>query len=193
MTRFRLTLLCIILTTTAWPALAAPTLYSIGAEQVSAAIDRIGVQIAPSQVMLLSNIEVATPAPMLQVRSVEQIGAGRFMVRVECESQDNCLPFMASVRCDEGTATTLSNAASRLSLLKGSFSASALQPSRPLILIRNGSRATLLLNGAHIHISIPVICLQSGAAGQTVRATTTDHRQIYAAQVVDVGILQGKL
>ncbi len=193
MTRFRPILACIVLAAAAWPALAAPALHSIDAVQVAGAIGKIGIQIAPSQITLLTNVETSTPSPVLQVRSVERFDAGRFIVRLECESQDNCLPFMASVHVNEDMAKRLSSATSRLSLLKEPFIASAAQPTPSPVVIRGGARATLLLDGAHIHIRIPVICLQSGSTGQTIRATTTDHRQVYTAQVVDVGVLRGRL
>jgi flagella basal body P-ring formation protein FlgA len=59
--------------------------------------------------------------------------------------------------------------------------------------VRAGSPATLLLEGAHVHISLSVVCLESGAVGQTIRASSPDHRQVYKAQVVRDGVLEGRL
>ena len=66
--------------------------------------------------------------------------------------------------------------------------------SRPeSIVIRSGSSATLLLDGGHVHIRIPVTCLENGSTGQTIRATDKDRRRVYKAQVVANGVLQGRL
>jgi hypothetical protein len=94
---------------------------------------------------------------------------------------------------DQSGAAKMEDVAARLSILKTSYSNSAGQPRPKQIVIRNGSPAMLQLDGAHVHIRIPVICLESGAAGQTIRATDKDRRRTYAAQVVDNGLLQGRL
>ena len=59
--------------------------------------------------------------------------------------------------------------------------------------IRTGVRATLLLDGGHVHIQLPVVCLENGALGQTIRVTSLNHRQTYMAQVDANRILRGKL
>lgn len=167
--------------------------YAIGAEQVAATVSSIGVPVASGQVSILADAVAATPSPVLQLRVVERTGVGRFSVRIECENGNDCLPFMASVQMDQSGATKMEEVAARLSILKTSYSNSGGQPRPKQIVIRNGSLATLQLDGAHVHIRIPVICLESGAAGQTIRATDKDHRHTYAAQVVENGLLQGRL
>lgn len=193
MNRDRLIFGCIVFAAVTWPAMAAPARYAISTEQVASAVGKIGVRINPTQVTLLTDVVAASPSSALQVRSVEQLGSDWFMARLECANSDDCLPFMASVRVDREEATQLVAASSRLSLLKDSSSESTSRQRNKPILIRGGSHAILQLDGAHIHIRIPVICLQSGSEGQTVRATGTDHRQIYAARVVGDGLLQGRL
>jgi flagella basal body P-ring formation protein FlgA len=56
-----------------------------------------------------------------------------------------------------------------------------------------GSRATLLLEGDHVHIQVPVVCLQNGAVGQTIRVASPDHKQTYVAQVTGNNVLRGRL
>ena len=171
----------------AWPALAAPAHYSITAQQIAAAVIKMGVQITPDQVTLPTDVVAATPAPLLQVHSLEPLDTDRFIMRLECENREDCLPFIVSIRIDWKATAQLLAISSRLSPLQSAGS----RP-RPIV-IRSGSRAILLLDNEHVHIRIPVICLESGAAGQTIRATDQDHRRNYTAQVVDDGLLKGRL
>lgn len=191
MTRFNLILACIVLAIVPRPVLASAGRYSISAEQVAVAVGRMGVRISPSQITVLADVVATTPAPVLRVRSLERLDADRFMVRLECVNEDSCLPFMTSIQVDKDEATKLASISSRECLRCGANSVPAQQSGT--VVIRSGSSAILELEGPHIHIRIPVICLQNGAAGQTIRATDKDHRRVYAAQVIDIGILRGRL
>jgi hypothetical protein len=42
-------------------------------------------------------------------------------------------------------------------------------------------------------VGLSVICLQNGITGQTIRATSKDHTVVYTAEVVDGGLLKGRL
>lgn len=193
MNRNRLIVGCIVFAAVTWPAMAASARFAISTDQVAAAVGKMGVRIDPSQVTLLADVVAASPNSLLQVRSVERLASDRFITRMECASREDCLPFMASVRVDQGAATQLAAASSRLSILKDSSPGASSQSRTKPTLVRGGSRAVLQLDGGHVHMRIPVICLQSGSEGQTVRATGPDHRQIYAAKVVGDGLLQGRL
>jgi hypothetical protein len=193
MNRNRLIVGCIVFAAVTWPAMAASARYAISTDQVVTAVGKMGVRIDASQVTLLADVVATSPNSALQVRSVERLTSDRFITRLECAKSEDCLPFMASVLVDRNGATQLAAASSRLSILKGSSPESSSQPGTRQTLVRGGSRAVLQLDGAHIHIRIPVICLQSGSEGQTVRATGPGHRQIYAAKVVGDGLLQGRL
>ena len=193
MTQNRLIVSCIVLVALRWPALAAPGHYAISAEQIATTVAKMGVQIEPNQVTLLTDVVAARPTPALQVQFLERVGVDRFMVRLECENKEDCLPFIASVHVEEGEAIQLATISSRLSQFKEPFSGSVSLLKPESIVIRNGSSATLLLDGQHVHIRIPVTCLENGSAGQTIRATDKDHHRIYMAQVVADGLLQGRL
>ena len=193
MTRFNLILACIVFAVVPWPALAATGQYSISAEQVAASVNRMGVQIAPGQVTILADVVAARPSPALQVRSLERLDADRFMARLECVNTADCVPFMASIQVDKNGATQLASISSRQSPQGQRILGIGPQPGPESIVIRSGAPAMLQLEGDHVQIRIPVICLQSGAAGQTIRATDKDHRRIYAAQVVSNGLLRGRL
>ncbi len=193
MTRFNLILACIIFAVVPRLVLASGGRYSISSEQVAVAIGRAGVRVSPSQITLLADAVATTPSPVLQVRFLQRLDADRFMVRLECMNSENCLPFMASIQVDKNDATQLASISSQEPLQSGVISGSSQQSDPGSVVIRSGSTAMLELEGPHILIRIPVICLQNGAAGQTIRATDKDHRRIYAAQVTDMGILRGRL
>jgi hypothetical protein len=193
MTQFRLIVLSIIFAFVPWPALAASGHYSISAEQIAATVGGMGVRIAPSQITLLADVVANTPTPALQVRFLERFDANRFMARLECANKEDCLPFMVSIQADRNGATQLASFSSRQSFHNMLLPGAAARQGRGAMVIRSGSPAMLELDGEHVHIRIPVICLENGSAGQTIRATGKDHRQIYAAQVVDHGILRGRL
>ena len=193
MTRFNLILASIVFAVVPWAAFAATGQYSISAEQVAASVNRMGVQIAPRQVTILADAVSATPSPVLQVRSLERLDTDRFMARLVCENSSDCVPFMASIQVDRNGAAQLASISSRQSPQVQQVLRAGPQPGPESIVIRGGAPAMLQLEGDHVQIRIPVICLQSGAAGQTIRATDKDHRRIYAAQVVSNGLLRGRL
>jgi hypothetical protein len=167
------------------PAAAESRRYAVTAELIAAAVSSNGVAISPGQVTLLTNVFASVADPELRVMSIGRAGDQRTIARLECAAADQCLPFFVALRTDGNT-----NAA----LLANPTPAPAAVKSRPAeIVVRSGSTATLLLEGPHVQITLPVICMQNGAAGQTIRATSPDHLQSYVAQVGNDGILKGRL
>lgn len=166
-------------------AMAAPGRYPISAEQVAATMGRMGMQIAPEQVTLLTQVVATTSAPRLRVNSVEPWSDGRLRARLECESPEQCLPFFVGLRVN-GDQSQAASAQSAPAV----FSISRLPKA---ITIRNGDEAILRLDSERVHIRLTVICLENGAQGQTIRVTSKDRKMTYRAQVVDGATLQGRL
>ena len=173
----------------ALPAAAAPGREVITAEQIAAAINTAGMRISPQQVELLSNVVATTPAPLLEVKSMERTGDHRTMVRLDCADPGQCLPFFVAVRSSPTNGPLLALADSDPS----SAAIPAMRPRPGAFTVRAGSPATLLLDSNRVHIRLSVICLENGAAGQTIRVTSKDHRQGYNAEVVDAALLRGQL
>lgn len=162
--------------------------YAISPGQVVAAMDRAGMQVSPDQVTLLANVVATTPAPVLKLSSLERLDSERMLARLECARSEECLPFFVSLRATqrrgaEGTAEAPD-------LLPAGIP-SAPRANSPVL--RTGMQARLLLEGNHVHIDIPVICLESGAIGQTIRVTDRERRVVFMAQVMDGGQLKGRL
>jgi hypothetical protein len=169
------------------PAMAATGHYAISPQQVAAAIAGMGVPVVPGQVSLLSDVVANTASPHLLVDSIQRWGASGMMARLQCESQEECLPFFVKLRLQDGTPQPVLTSAPQ--------AAAAPVQAKPAarLLMRAGSPAVLLLDGPHVQIRVSVVCLDSGAMGQTVHAADPDHRQVYAAQVIAAGVLKGRL
>jgi hypothetical protein len=170
-----------------FPAAAASAQNPIAREQIAAALSSAGMNATPEQVVLLTNVVATTRAPALKVESAELWSDHRIKVRLSCVRSEECLPFFVAVRGSQPQA---------VSPVIADASPAASLPAKPVpdaLVIRSGGRAILLIEGDHIHIQLPVICLQNGAVGQTIRVTSLDHRETYAAQVDENGTLRGRL
>lgn len=168
---------------------AAVGRYPITSMQVSQAIGNAGTPVSPGAVSLLSDVVASTPTPHLRVQSVERAAGDQLMVRISCETPEQCLPFMVSLRSTSETAARLAGLLSPAS----ASARTATGVTRDQMAIRNGAQAVLLLDGKHVHIQIPVVTLENGAVGQRIRVTEKDRRQTYMAVVVNSGLLQGRL
>lgn len=176
---------------TAIPAVAQSGHYPVTVDRIVAALNDMGLQIAPAQVTLLSNPVAGTPGPRLSVRSIERWNDARMMVRMECEDPQECVPFFVGVR-----SNAANNAAPAVKVTNRPVpvvaTATGSRPYAPPVL-RAGTTATLLLDGNHIHIRLAVICLDGGSPGQTIHVTDPDRREVYTAQIIDGSTLEGKL
>jgi hypothetical protein len=179
----------LILSVLAVPAVAATTHgEAITATQVAAAINAAGMKVSPQQVTLLADVMARSSTPGLQVESMERWGDGRMTVRLNCSDPSACLPFIVAVRWSP-QSTLLPVAATQRS-------SAPVSPSRPDVnsmVVRSGTPAILLLDGGRVHIRLSVVCLESGAAGQTIRVASKDHRQTYTAVVVDGSTVRASL
>jgi hypothetical protein len=164
------------------PATAATARVAISPEQVAGAISKAGTNVTAQQVTLLADVVATTSRPALTVDSMERWGDHRMKVRMSC-ADAGCLPFYVAVQWGE---------AEPASTAPGGRAATTGGPIQT-VLLRAGSTATLMLEGNHVHIQIPVVCLESGSVGQTIRVTTKDHRQSFLAQVGDPTVLRGSI
>jgi Chaperone for flagella basal body P-ring formation len=176
------------------PAAAASGRNSITTEQVSAAMARAGMQVSAKQVELLSDVVAATPSPTLKIRSMEPWGDNRMMVRFDCGTPDECVPFFVAVRLvpvnapSDAGGNDAHPSGSRHSTSNTSTSVVATIPD-----IRSGSTATLIIEGGHVHIKIPVVTMENGSIGQTIRVSSRDRKQSYTAEVIDGTLLRASL
>jgi hypothetical protein len=97
-------------------------------------------------------------------------------VRMNCANAE-CLPFFVAVQWGQNVPTP------------AAFAGAASKQ----IVLHAGSTATLILDNDHVHIKLPVICLESGAIGQTIRVASKDHKLTFSAQVGDPAALKGTI
>ena len=168
------------------PAGAAPSSTAITAEQVASAISSAGTKTTPAQVTLLSDVVATTPTPRLKVESIERWGDQRIKVRLNCIQADQCLPFFVAVQWSQAQAVPPESAD-----VSSAAGPRAMPGSR--FVLHAGSPAILILEGEHIHIQTPVICLESGAPGQTIHVASKDRKLTYTVQVIDGTAVKGNL
>lgn len=176
-------------TAAALPAAAASGRDAITTEQVAAAMANAGMQVSSKQVDLLSDVVANTPSPVLKIRSMEPWGDRRMMVRLDCESNEECLPFFVAVRFN---AVDDARAAVANVVPTSSENLHTKSPAATPTL-RAGAPVVLLLDGGRVHIRLTVVCLENGSIGQTIRVASKDHKQVYTAQVVDDSVVRARL
>ncbi len=186
MTRLKFFLPGLFLPFAALPALAASGRYAISSEKVAGAMAAMGMQVAPAQLTLLSDPVATTSDPQLRVQSMQRWPGDKLVVRLDCASAQQCLPFFVSVRLGNSAPNQIAAVNSARAPEPSVRSASTMA-------VHAGQPATLFIEGDHVHIRVAVRCLQSGTVGQTVRAEGPDHQQTYTAQVTGMGVLKGRL
>jgi len=187
MMRCKLILSRLVIACAALPAPAAEH-YAIAPVLIAATLSRVGIEVQAAQVSLLTNVMASTPSPRLKVSSVAKLDRQQILARLECENTRECLPFYVSVRAGQGSeieAVRTSTDSPSPEAIPG--------PADSSTVLRKGSPARLLLEGGNVHISIPVICLEAGAPGQTIRVSDKEHHMVYSAQVVSAFLLKGAL
>lgn len=181
MTQFRPILILVLGAAAALPLFARSGEYPITPQQVAATVTGGGLQVSADEVSLLADVVATVPQPILKLKYVSPSADHQVLARLECADARQCLPFMVVLNVDR-------------SALPSAVKSSDAQPSRPQApLVRAGSSAVLQLDGGHVHISIPVICLENGTLGEIIRAASPDRRQFYTAQVAQNGVLRGTL
>lgn len=153
-------------------------------EPVVAALASAGLGIGASQLEFLSHVSVTGQSPKLQVVSIQNMSGGTARVKLRCADNQECIPFYVLVHDIKGSRSQVKP-----------FVASNERPrfESAQVLVRGGDHAMLILEKADLRISMPVICLQSGIRGQSIRVASTDRKQFYRAEVIAPGRLRGSL
>jgi hypothetical protein len=156
----------------------------ITAEQIAETLNAAGMKVSAQQVTLLADVVASTSKPALRVSSMERWGDHRVKVRLDCDSNTECLPFLVAVNWSDKDAMPSGPTSAAASAAKAGSGGFVVHP---------GSPATLLLDGDHVHIQLSVTCLENGAPGQTVRVVSKDQRRTFSAQVFSETVLKGRL
>ncbi len=192
---------------------------AIELEQVVAALNMAMLPLESAVVRLLAQNTATIAEPGLEVRALEPWGDRGARVRLECAAHEQCLPFYVAI---DWADSARARAALHAATLGTSGAARKTQPTQPsaeagggtakvapatassriaaqgsnveaAANLHAGSHATLLIDGQRVHIKVPVICLENGGPGRTIRVTALDHKQTYRAEIVDGTLLKTTL
>jgi hypothetical protein len=159
--------------------------FPLSSQGVAEAMAALGVQVAAAQVRFLSQVTAVGPNSSLEVINLAKWSEDRLRVELRCHDPRVCLPFYVLV---QGGTAAMSDA---ISALVGPIPRRDIFRSpRKQILMRNGDQATLMFEGHTVRITMPVICLENGDRGQTIRVTSTDRKQFFKAEIVRSGLLK---
>jgi Chaperone for flagella basal body P-ring formation len=153
------------------------------AHSVADAMGLTGTAVNPDQIEFLAGGSNIREGAEVRVLKVTNRTDGTLKVELRCQDNHACLPFYVLVHGLDPVNLTVPE--------KRSQPVSA--ASVPQSLIRGGDHATLILESRDSRISMPVICLQSGVRGQTIRVASTDRKQVFDAEIVATGMLKGNL
>lgn len=153
------------------------------------------------QVRLAAPITSVSASPQLEIQSVALLNPHEMRLRMNCRDRSECLAFFAfatypeainpariSVKLDQKPAGADASlpAAKPVAAAPAKSNAPAGDP-----IIRSGAPATLDFDGDRLHVRIEVICLEAGIAGDKIRVTTRDHKQVYVAEILTPTLLKG--
>jgi hypothetical protein len=206
------TLLCMAGLVSSAFAQGASKRYPLTTEMIVAAMQGRQLPTEGVQVRLSAPMTSSSASPMLEIQAMTPIGQHGAQLRVACRTRGECLPFYVSVSWPEGAVevrvpASLARQGSRAKnevapLTADSSSASIHQVAvhqvdgratdqEPSIKIRAGTPAMLLIEDHKVHISLKVVYLEGGEAGDKVRVASLDHKQAYKAEIVSPTLLKG--
>lgn len=152
-------------------------------ERIAGTLTDSGWKIGAEQIKLLSEVATTGPDTRLQVVKVARGLNDALTVKLRCHDRRACLPFYVLIE-NAGTA----GRSGQISVAGAEQAASQTAIAKPLF--RSGDAATMMFANRSVRITMPVICLQNGLRGQTIRVTSTDRRRFYKAEVVGPGLLK---
>jgi hypothetical protein len=181
-------------------AQAVSNRFAIEASQVTRAMEVASLPVDGVDVKMAAPFTSSIANAQVKVESVSAIGAHAVRMRLSCIDRAQCLPFFAVATFSDAIDATKLHGVKTSQIVGRQSSTIANQADAKVksaaandtVSVRSGAPATLELDEDRIHIRLEVICLQGGAPGSRVRASSLDHKQIYVAQVVSPTLLKGE-
>jgi Chaperone for flagella basal body P-ring formation len=189
MGQISMSVLGVVLATVSLAGSAQSPPATITPQQVAVALLVKHISVSDEEVSLPSRVPAKTTNPLLEVISVSSTLQNDTLVKLRCVDGRDCLPFYAVIAGARGKP-----------LEKGLRPPPAAAPHLPAPppppepwLVRSGERATLVLEGKHLRVQMPVVCLANGSAGASIRVISSNGKQTYRVQVAAAGLLKGGL
>ncbi|HWF90914.1 MAG TPA: flagella basal body P-ring formation protein FlgA [Terriglobales bacterium] len=183
----------ILVAALALPCSAGPLIrdrFAISPERVSSVLQQAGIRAKSAQVEFLSPVSSMAENPQLTVVSVARWREGKLKALLRCRNNRECLPFYVVLHDNDMTGPVSVNF---LNAIQGEFSTKQKTRKRSAekLLVRGGQRATLIMKNRNLRITLPVLCLENGKRGETIRLSSPDRKQKYTGEVVEAGLLEG--
>jgi hypothetical protein len=154
----------------------------ISRERILGALHSSGIPVAAEQMEQLSEMTAAEQNPLLKVLSIDMMDGESDKVLLRCEHPNACLPFYVLVHWGH-SGDGSGRPGQSVENLEQSGSRSQ------NLLVRSGKIIKLVLDGNYIHMTLPVLCLQSGGRGQRVRVISKETKKRYVARVTGPGVV----
>jgi hypothetical protein len=140
------------------------------------------------------DITTSEPNPALEVRSVTWDSTRRFLqFSMRCVKAAECRDFLVYLELPERTLTHVSQKLGLNTSAAAKPSGVAGESGNGPVLIQAGRKVQLIMKGDGIQISLPVICLQNGRAGEKIRVRDAGSARVFLAEVVSRDLLSSKL
>ncbi len=174
--------------------------YPLSADAISRALHRDGLDVRAEDVHMPMPLSTAVSDPLLEIVGMDRLPDGHLRLRLRCQHAGECLPFGVTLMHDVVVPMLLVSAQPpAASAGVGSSMAPTLpQPvgtpvfgPEAAVVVRAGTRLTLLLEEGHMHIHLPVVALDSATGDGNIRVATPDHKHTYRATVVDATTVRG--
>ena len=164
--------------------------FAVTPEMVIAAMQQHEMSVDGLRVRIAAPMTAAVASPMLEIQSVVSSDQHSAQLRIACRDRSECLSFYATATWSQNAQALVSTAVS-----KPQVSSAPVKPPTEDVpaAARAGDHAILLIDSDRIHISVHVVCLQSGGIGERIRVATPDHRQAFEAEVVSSNVVRGIL
>ena len=164
--------------------------YRVSADGVADALAKRGISIQRGQVEFLAPVKSSRPDPALEIERLQRTSRDSVLARVRCREAGVCLPFLVVLHLAAGQDQQMIE--ERASATGGQFRTTS-NPHRPNWTVKIGQTATLVMQGKDVRATTPVICLQNGRQGESIRVSSLDRQRIWVGEIVGPGLLRGAL
>ena len=135
---------------------------------------------APMQLQILASGLRLSGDARLHVAAVHPAGPDSWLLRMECGSRVECLPFEVVLRGRGGEDIVASPS-------EHSSQSPALGDALAPPVVRAGQRVQLAEEISGMHLSAPAVCLQAGGVGQKIRVRNSSSGRVVLARVRSAG------
>ena len=132
----------------------------------------LGISALPNREQVTLVSDAAQGVPDLE-HSRYDVTLRAWLIELRCNPPRHCVPTVAM-----------------LNIADPQLLARALVKRRGPVLVRAGEHRSLLSDFGTLRLTEPVVCLQSGRAGQTIRVRVTETKTLKLASITDSGELR---